>query len=557
MNDSNATPIRGVVIQTPGGHAPGLIAADGRQWPFVLENVWRSPVALAPNQTVEFTSDANGAVVHVVVVSAQQLAGEKLRQATSAATAWAQGPGREKLREVGDKGQAAFDSVNAGAQAQREARAASAAQAQQDPSGALADSGKTYVERMGKDAMVCCVALIVAWFGLSVVSMGLGVRKGFSVFDLLGLVDDLLARANGTTPSVHFGFVGLVAVLLLWATPLVRSRAARLFFCAPLAMLIVAIICVILFGQNREVTEAVFSMMQPQLEFGLWILSILCLIVAGIGLKRFAAYKVKHAVAVLVFMGAFPLLADRAQAEDGLNESRVAPYGGTYSTDCADPRAPRIRITENEIVLERGSRQVRESEFSLVFSTFGQMTPPKGFQVEFMSRLGFFVFKDRLGLYLDNLVDPDDPTAIAILAGDKRKFRDCDWATRKMPEPEEAATADTILVPGGIYELLKKRDPTLMRAYRATMGRYLAEEWLAKFDGPQTSPTKMGIANVEYLVDGVCKPHDCADNNAVVLYDGAHGVVYAMVRLKARRPVVLGNPPPAVARELRRSFDLR
>lgn len=101
MTTETSKPMRGIVVQVPSAGVPGLIAANGHQWPFALEGVWGSPVAPAPNQTVEFTADALGTVTRVVVGGgAQRVAAEKLRQATSAAAEWAQGPGREKLQQA-------------------------------------------------------------------------------------------------------------------------------------------------------------------------------------------------------------------------------------------------------------------------------------------------------------------------------------------------------------------------------------------------------------------------------------------------------------------------
>lgn len=123
MTDT-ASPIRGTVIQVPAPPLPGLILADGRQWPFEAAGVWQSPVAPALNQTVDFLTDAQGAVVRISVTSVQQLAADKLCQATNAATEWVQGPGREALRALGDGGRKAIDSAKAGYDARREARAA-------------------------------------------------------------------------------------------------------------------------------------------------------------------------------------------------------------------------------------------------------------------------------------------------------------------------------------------------------------------------------------------------------------------------------------------------
>lgn len=235
--------IRGTIVQVPGENQPGLIVADGgKQIPFHLAGVWQSTVAPATNQSVEIALDPEGMAIRIAVVDVQTLAKEKFDKAQALV--------REKFRQL-PGGQAG------------------------NQSGAPADAVRTYAARMGKYAMICCAALIAAWFGLSVASVTgdmFGSRKGLSVSDLLGL-------ASGMRPSGHlgfFGFLGLVAVLLPWAAPLVRSRVAGLFFCAPLAMLIVANVRVVslikeLGQQSREAAKMVLGMMQPKFEFGLWI----------------------------------------------------------------------------------------------------------------------------------------------------------------------------------------------------------------------------------------------------------------------------------------------
>lgn len=107
-----ASTLRGSVIRVPGGQ-PGLIVANGRQWPFEIAGVWLSPVAPALNQTVDVTLDQNGAIVGITVVAGSQQAAEKLKQAAGAATAWAQGEGKEKLTKVlGEAGRGAEAAKN-------------------------------------------------------------------------------------------------------------------------------------------------------------------------------------------------------------------------------------------------------------------------------------------------------------------------------------------------------------------------------------------------------------------------------------------------------------
>jgi hypothetical protein len=203
MDNENFQGMRGTVIRTPGDQAPGLIAAQGRQWPFTLEGVWRSSVAPSPNQTVEFTTDASGAVTRIVVVGAQQLAAEKLRQASNAATEWAQGPGREKLREFGDKSRAAFDSVKAGMQAQREARAASAAQT---PSSSPIGGGAAMRDR------VIALLEVFLWFYLAVCILA-GWGAGSYMADLANAT--AMYRGGGGGGGFFYHLLGIVCGLVV------------------------------------------------------------------------------------------------------------------------------------------------------------------------------------------------------------------------------------------------------------------------------------------------------------------------------------------------------
>lgn len=254
-----ATPIRGTIVQIPGDSRPGLIVADrGKQISFHLAGTWQSAVAPEVNQSVEVALDPAGTAIRIVVVDAQRLAKEKFDKAQAIV--------REKFGRQ--------------ASGHEEGRA-----------GTPENDGKTYAARMGNYAMICCAALVIAWFCLPVVSVTgdmLVNRKGLSVSDLLGMSENL-------KPVGHFGFfgfLGLAAVLSPWATPLMRSRAASLFFFAPLVMLIVTVVRVM--SKIHDLGEArkfALGVLQPQIGFGIWIVLILCLLVAGIGAKRHDYYK--------------------------------------------------------------------------------------------------------------------------------------------------------------------------------------------------------------------------------------------------------------------------
>ena len=88
-------------------------------------------------------------------------------------------------------------------------------------------------------------------------------------------------------------------------------------------------------------------------------------------------------------------------------------------------------------------------------------------------------------------------------------------------------------------------------AYFKALGARVKESWLTKLDGPAPELKKVRVAGTEYLMASVCKPHDCGDNNTVLLYSARNGSVYGKV-LDRRRALLIGDPPPAVAAELDR-----
>jgi hypothetical protein len=74
---------------------------------------------------------------------------------------------------------------------------------------------------------------------------------------------------------------------------------------------------------------------------------------------------------------------------------------------------------------------------------------------------------------------------------------------------------------------------------------------MATLDGPSPSNKKVKIGGTDYILASACKNHDCADNNTVLLYSAAQGVVYGKV-MQRRRSTLIGAPPTAVASELDR-----
>jgi hypothetical protein len=183
---------------------------DGRQKSFVLEGVWKSPVAPAVNMTVDVELDEAGAVSGLAAVDPQQLAREKMEQL--------------------------------GAVAQEQGKQA-AAMARQGI-GKLAG-------RMGKLALGCTVVLWVAWFsfpviGFSTAALGVPAVRWFTLWDYQGVywspgtVPPALQSDGFPLPS--HGAVSLLGLLLIaapLAAPFLRDWRARFLDAGPLAYLVV------------------------------------------------------------------------------------------------------------------------------------------------------------------------------------------------------------------------------------------------------------------------------------------------------------------------------
>jgi hypothetical protein len=63
--------VRAKILRTPGD-SPGLLSVDGRQWPFTLENVWKSPLAPSVNMLVDVDFDGQGNITAIAAVDPRQ-----------------------------------------------------------------------------------------------------------------------------------------------------------------------------------------------------------------------------------------------------------------------------------------------------------------------------------------------------------------------------------------------------------------------------------------------------------------------------------------------------
>ena len=194
---------RGTVIKIPDA-TPGLVIVNGVQKSFTLEGVWRSPVAPAPNMTVDVELDGSGSVVGISAVDSQKLAKEK------------------------------FDQIGNLAQQQGK----EAAEIAKQGVGALAT-------RMGTVALVATVIVWVAWFFLPFAKIEFFLlNRTLTFWEFLAL-----DMTNPQSPTGSRGILGLLGMLCLVAPvarPFVQHAKARFLNAAPLAFVIAGYLLVYL-----------------------------------------------------------------------------------------------------------------------------------------------------------------------------------------------------------------------------------------------------------------------------------------------------------------------
>lgn len=240
-----------------------------------------------------------------------------------------------------------------------------------------------------------------------------------------------------------------------------------------------------------------------------------------------------------------------AWSQSTLDAQALKLYGGTYSSDCINATATRLRVVADALMVEQGTKRLTGNNVQTAYSYFGQSAPPNYLvallsDVRGGSQLLFIVFKDSAGQYIT--LDGDQKVQAALgkslLA---RKFRSCDPARKELASAPPATTQSEPMI--GPPELLT--DPKFKSAYYKALGPKVNESWLARLDGPAPPMKKVRVGGTEYLLASACKAHDCGDNNTVLLYSAAHGVVYGKI-VQQRRATLIGAPPAPVVSELDR-----
>lgn len=239
--------------------------------------------------------------------------------------------------------------------------------------------------------------------------------------------------------------------------------------------------------------------------------------------------------------------------QNRLDAEVIKVWGGTYSSNCGNPTAPRLRVVSDALMVEQGNKRLTGRNVQAAHSYFGNSPPPE-YQVALVSevrgnlQLLFIVYQDKSGLYITVDGDREVQAALgkALLGG---KYRSCDAArlpTTPAPAAAPASPGEPMTNP---WDLLK--DPKFKSAYYRALGPKVKESWLADLDGPATPTTKISVAGNEYVFAKSCKNHDCGDNNVVLLYSAAQGKVYGKI-FDRRRALLIGDPPAAIAAELDR-----
>jgi hypothetical protein len=248
-----------------------------------------------------------------------------------------------------------------------------------------------------------------------------------------------------------------------------------------------------------------------------------------------------------------------AAGAQGLRPDTLAMFGGRYALDCAKADSPRVLVEARQMRIEQGKQGITAGQLDASASYFGNRPPPD-FRVALMGQvqggreLTALVKTDAQGQYL---AFDGDRTVMAQLGPlGQDRFRHCNAAANRQAVADQQAAkqaeaaARAPVAPGTAKhpsELI--RDPRFAPAYRRALGPLARTPWLAAMNGPAPELRALRIGGVDYTVAAHCQPHDCGDNNAVLLYDAAQGRVFGLLQQKGRTQS-FGAPPGPLLIEL-------
>jgi hypothetical protein len=252
MNGESSATVRGTIVKVPDAN-PGLLFYNGQQKPFTVEGVWKSPVAPAPNMTVDVALDGAGAITALTVVDANQLNKERMAQISGVA--------QEKGKE--------------------------AAKLAQQGVGALA-------ARMGTVALASAVVVVIAYFFLPSASIAAGMVAGqtYTFSTLLGTDFSNMAQAMGATGSSLglLGILGFLALVAPFAAPFIKTPWSHYLNAAPLGIVIIGWLAIYM-NENKAFGDVAKLVGSSPFSFswGLYVLILAALVLASGALKKPAA----------------------------------------------------------------------------------------------------------------------------------------------------------------------------------------------------------------------------------------------------------------------------
>lgn len=251
-----------------------------------------------------------------------------------------------------------------------------------------------------------------------------------------------------------------------------------------------------------------------------------------------------------------------AQAQGTLEADVLKLYGGVYATDCAQAQSPRLRVERAALMVEQGKRRLVAQDVQAAYSYFGN-SPPPGYQVVLMGQVRgqhsmmFVVYGDAQGQYIQIDADPPVMANLGPVLG-KARYNSCDAAANQraadmVRQEKQAAVAAKAPVAASqaTHPSELVRDKRFKAAWIKALGPLSRERWLAGLEGPAPEIKREQLVGQTWLVAATCKPHDCGENNAVLVYDEAAGRVHGLV-VRAGAAGLVGAPPGPLGAELQR-----
>jgi hypothetical protein len=243
---------RARIIKVPDA-TPGILLANGQQQQFVLERIWKSPVAPAVNMTVDIELDGAGSIQGLTVVDQRQLT-------------------KERLNQLGGVAQE---------------RGKDAAQIAKQGVGALA-------ARMGAVALGSAVIVVIALFfftaaGVSESMGGPSIGVSWTFWNLLGLNFNDPTSVLGGAAGSSVGFLSLLALIAMvapFAVPFISAAWSRYLNAAPLAIVVLGFLSTWM-GEHKAFSQLTqMGVPNPfSWSWGFYVLALAALVLAAQALK--------------------------------------------------------------------------------------------------------------------------------------------------------------------------------------------------------------------------------------------------------------------------------